>query len=225
MPRRSRPLNTTRSEFWLRKLINDKTELLNDYLYENKIVQRNEAIEWLSPILKDNYAEYYDEEFLNKLGIDYNSLKIPLNNFWPKSGPRWDGIGRTNSNKYFLIEAKAHIEETVDYSTGATSKISIDLINKSIKEAKDKYSNNKMAYWQKPFYQYANRLAHLYFLKELNGIDTYLIFIYFCNATDVDKPTSKDEWNGHIRTVEKVLALNAQCENKINFLIDSKDLI
>jgi hypothetical protein len=225
MPRRSRPLNTTRSELWLRKLINNNSDLLNDYLINNQIIHKSESIEWLSPIAKDDFAEYYDEEFMDRLNINKNTLQIPLRDFWPKSGPRWDGLGRTNTNKYFLIEAKAYIEESVDYSTGATSELSIDLINTSISNTKSYYSNSKKAYWHMPFYQYANRLAHLYYLKELNQLNAYLIFIYFCNAPDVDRPTNKDEWIGHIRTVEKVFALNSKCKNKINILIDTKRLI
>lgn len=224
MPIHSRPLNTTRSEFWLRKLINNNKEILNNYLVESQIVKQNDAIEWVSPVSEDNFAEYYDEEFLDRLGIDVNTLRVPLKEFWPKSGPRWDGLGRTNTKKYFLIEAKAHIEETVDYCTLAKSKLSIDLISSSIDKAQKFYSNNKKAYWQKPFYQYANRLAHLYYLRELNQLNAYLIFIYFCNATDVEKPTNKDEWVGHIRTVEKVFALNSKCKNKINLLIDTNIL-
>ncbi|GGD26403.1 hypothetical protein [Flavobacterium orientale] len=224
MARRSRPLNTTRSEFWLRKLINEHSNLLNEYLLENKIISKKDIIEWLSPISNDDNAEYYDEEFLEKLKIDKNKLKIPLKEFWPSGGPRWDGIGKTNTNKYFLIEAKAHIEEAVDYGSGAKAIKSINLIEKSIEEAKNFYSNNQSAYWQKPFYQYANRLAHLYYLKELNELNAYVIFIYFCNAPDVVKPTSKEEWTGHIRTIEKVFALNGKCKNKVNFLIDTDKL-
>ncbi len=224
MPRRKRPLITTRSEFWLRKLINDNPEILNKILFDNKIVSENEIIEWLSPTLADDFAEYYDNEFLDKLGIDKNKLIVSLNDFWPISGPRWDGLGKTNTKKYFLIEAKAHIEEAVDYNTGATSQLSIDLIKKSIDNTKQFYSDNTKSYWQMPFYQYANRLAHLYYLKELNHLNAYIIFIYFCNAPDVDIITNKDEWIGHIRTVEKVFALNSKCRNKINVLIDIKDL-
>ena len=40
--------------------------------------------------------------------------------------------------------------------------------------------------WTKCFYQYANRLAHLYFLKELNGIDAALVFVYFTGDTTIN---------------------------------------
>jgi hypothetical protein len=224
MSRIPKPADAIRSEYWLRKLINEHPDLLNNYLLENKIISKTDTIEWLSPILKDDHAEYYDKGFLKILNIDNNKLEPPLHDFWPKSGPRWDGLGKTNCNKYFLIEAKAHIEEAVDYCTGATSKVSIDLIETSINRAKDFYSENKKVYWQKPFYQYANRIAHLYYLKELNNLNVFLIFIYFCDAPDVVKPTNEEEWKGHIRTIDKVFAFKNKCKNKINFLINTERL-
>ena len=33
--------------------------------------------------------------------------------------------------------------------------------------------------WSGTFYQYANRLAHLYLLHELNDVDAWLVFVYF----------------------------------------------
>lgn len=30
-------------------------------------------------------------------------------------------------------------------------------------------------------YQYANRLAHLYFLRHLNGVEAYLLLLYFAD--------------------------------------------
>ena len=43
-------------------------------------------------MVSDNYAEYYDDAFLNRLGV--KELKQPLLEFWPASGPRWDGLAR-----------------------------------------------------------------------------------------------------------------------------------
>jgi hypothetical protein len=103
MARRSRPLNTSRSEFWLRKLINEHPNLLNEYLLEKKVISKTEIIEWLSPVSNDEHAEYFDKEFLERLGIDESKIKVPLKEFWPAGGPRWDGLGKTNTNKYFLI--------------------------------------------------------------------------------------------------------------------------
>ena len=50
---------------------------------------RDTAIDWRSPLQDDDYAEYYDDAFLDRLGVD--EMTMPLDEFWPKSGPRWEG--------------------------------------------------------------------------------------------------------------------------------------
>jgi len=63
-----------------------------------------DRIDWLSPVAPDdNNAEYFDREFLNRLGV--SDLKVPLSDFWPKGGPRWDGLAKTESGKLILVEA------------------------------------------------------------------------------------------------------------------------
>jgi hypothetical protein len=81
MPRRSRPLETQRSEHWLRKAVNEHQEKLDALVKGAFNWKQSETIEWLSPIASDGYAEYYDEEFLTLLGL--SSLKRPLSGFWP----------------------------------------------------------------------------------------------------------------------------------------------
>ena len=39
--------------------------------------------------------------------------------------------------------------------------------------------------WSHCFYQYANRLAHLYLLRESNGLDAFLVFVYFVDDRTV----------------------------------------
>jgi len=36
-----------------------------------------------------------------------------LESFWPKGGPVWDGLARTSSDEFLLVEAKSHIPEAV----------------------------------------------------------------------------------------------------------------
>jgi len=163
-----------------------------------------EEISWLSPTAPDEYAEYFDESFLKLLGID--DLKVPLRDFWPRSGPRWDGLARTASGKVILVEAQAYIEEGVDYRSKA-SPASLAKINEALGSAKAAFKANPDAPWEAPFYQYANRLAHLYYLRELNGVDAHLLFLYFADAPDVPAPSSVDEWQGAIRLTEKCLGL------------------
>jgi hypothetical protein len=61
--------------------------------------------------------------------------------------------------------------------------------------------------WSKLFYQYANRLAHGYWLEKLNGIPTRLVFLYLIGAADVDGPSTRDEWESAVHTVHRALGL------------------
>lgn len=204
MPRRDRPNTTQRSEHWMRIAANDDSEALNHKIRTLFGWSPDEKIKWLSPIMEDEYAEYYDQEFLDRLGI--TDLEIPLSSFWPKSGARWDGLARTSSGKILLVEAKAYIEEGVDYKSKAGEK-SYAKIKKALSEAKADFKASKDASWETPLYQYSNRLAHLYFLHKLNGLDAYLLFLYFADAPDVPEPCTKSEWRGAVRLAEKCLGL------------------
>ncbi|MFH7321619.1 hypothetical protein ACHHRT_13585 [Desulfurivibrio sp. D14AmB] len=162
------------------------------------------AIDWRSPIQDDDYAEYYDQAFLDRLLV--NDLTMPLDEFWPKSGPRWDGLARTSDDKLILIEAKAHIDEAVDYRSKASDD-ALRRIKQRLDEAKTAFRASNDACWHAPLYQMANRLAHLYYLAGINKKDAYLVFIDFANAPDVPQPASQEEWQGATRLAHKCLGL------------------
>ena len=203
MPRRERPPATTRSEHWLRVLVNEHSTVLNTAIAQ-AFGWPDSSIDWRSPCQDDGYAEYFDQEFLDRLGI--GKLQMPLDDFWPRSGPRWDGLARTEDNRFILVEAKAHIEEAVDYGSRA-SKQSLQKIEHRLDEAKSAFKANPNACWYAPLYQMANRLAHLYYLAEINQKDAYLIFVDFANAPDVPRPVSCEEWQGATRLAHKCLGL------------------
>jgi len=184
-----------------------------------------ETIEWRSPIESDRYAEYYDDEFLDRLGIENGDLEVPLHSFWPRSGPRWDGLARTSSCKYLMVEAKAYIEEGVDFGSKAGD-ASRQKIAEALGHSKQAYGARTEANWESPFYQYANRLAHLHFLVERNGIDAYLVFMYFANAPDVPSPCTAEHWEGAKRLTEKCLGLgsHAYSDRVATIVIDVPDM-
>jgi hypothetical protein len=64
-------------------LINNHPLLLTKAI-KNKLEIKSNDIEWISPLKEDDYAEYRDKGFLKIIGI--NSLKTPLNDFWPNKG-------------------------------------------------------------------------------------------------------------------------------------------
>lgn len=207
MPRRTRPAETERSEHWLRVAVNDVPNRFNAEIIRALRWKGDEVIEWLSPTTADEFAEYYDEAFLERLGLA--DLRVPLRSFWPAGGPRWDGLARTTDGKVILVEAKAYVEEAVDYRTRASSSESRDQIARALTEAKLAFAANPDSAWDCPFYQYANRLAHLYFLVEKNNVDAYLLFLYFADAPDL-RPADRctvEAWHGAIRLTKKSLGL------------------
>jgi len=178
--------------------------MLNTAMVEAFGWSPNEQIEWLSPTREDNFAEYYDQAFLDRLGL--TQLETPLAPFWPAGGPRWDGLARTRSGKVVLVEAKAHIDEMVDFRSKA-SPDSLDRIHRSLEMVKAAAGAASDAPWPSPFFQYANRLAHLYFLAELNRVDAYLLFLSFSDAPDVPVPATAEQWEGAHRLAWRSLGL------------------
>lgn len=217
MPRRARPPKTERSEHWLRVAVNQRQEDFDTRVRSTLGWPSVDRIKWLSPIEKDGYAEYYDDAFLQRLGL--RDLPVPLKSFWPPSGPRWDGLARTDSGKVLLVEAKAYIEEAVDYRSRAGSD-SLKLITRSLTDAKKAFGARHDASWHAPFYQYANRLAHLHFLAGLNKVDAYLLFVYFADAHDVPHPCAAQHWEGAIRLVAKCLGIEShKYRNRVGHLV------
>jgi hypothetical protein len=205
VPRRERKAQTTRSEHWLRVAVNEHSARLDASISNLFGWGARDTIKWLSPIASDEYAEYFDEEFLTRLGL--TDLKVPLKEFWPRSGPRWDGLAKTKTGKLILVEAKAHIAEAVTFHSKAEPG-TLRQISRALQATKDGFKANQAAPWETPFYQYTNRLAHLYFLRQLNAIDAYLVFLYFSDAPDVPTPPpSEREWKGAIELTEKCLGL------------------
>lgn len=119
----------------------------------------------------------------------------------------WDGLARCG-DQIILLEAKAHIPELVSPRTRATEPAR-GRIRKSMEEAQRSLSPKSLGWvdWTGTFYQYANRIAHLQFLREHNKVPAHLVNVYFINAGDVSGPSKVDEWNGAIKVVKSYLGL------------------
>src|SRR5690242_6108988 len=97
MGRRVRPPTTQRSEHWMRVAVNDHPSALNSKVSALFNWDSQDEIRWLSPLASDDFAEYFDQGSLDQLGV--RDTIVPLHNFWPRSGPRWDALGSTKSGK------------------------------------------------------------------------------------------------------------------------------
>jgi len=191
------------SQKWIQVAVNERPEVLRRALQVAGALAPRATVSWVSP-LADRYAEYRDDAFLQKLGIELRNR--PLSTFWPARGPVWDGLGRTSTNECLLVEAKAHIAEMVSPPSKA-SPASLAKIERALKETRDFLAPKTSISWSGTFYQITNRLAHLHLLRTLNRVDARLVFLYFVGDSDVGGPVSHDEWEGAIRVTEAYLGI------------------
>ena len=154
------------------------------------------SMDWMSPREEDRYAEYRDESFLKALGL--SRLAGDLRDFWPRGGPCWDALGLWTTSEGekapVLIEAKSYPGEAVS-SMSAKAAASRETIERSLAmTAKWLGIEGGLDSWTAGSYQAANRLAHLYFLREICQVPAYLVFVLFTDDP-LHQPTSHDVWS------------------------------
>jgi hypothetical protein len=209
----------------LQILINKNVSLINKkiklYLRE---FSKTEEIIWTSPMEDDDFAEYRDNDFLLKVGLDPQEIR--LNEFWPKKGPVWDALAKTDTGKVILVEAKAHIPEIVSSPTSASEKSKL-LIMKSLNETKQFMEITDTVDWSGKFYQYANRLSHLYFLREKCNKEVFLVNVYFMGDKTVSGPKTRIEWDSALKVLKVYLGIskNKLAKFMAEVFIDVEELI
>jgi hypothetical protein len=163
-------------------------------------------LEWVSPLEGERFVEYQDGAFLSALGL--LDLSGMLAEFWPQGGPRWDALACVilpNSDRtgVLLVEAKSYPQEM--YSNGCcASEASRTKILKALQRTRQWLSVDS-ADWTGPLYQFANRLAHLYFLRELAGVPTW--FVNICFAGDPHRPTPPPVWQEALQLAKASIGL------------------
>ncbi|MGF1619212.1 MAG: hypothetical protein ACFCUR_01210 [Rhodomicrobiaceae bacterium] len=169
-------------------------------------LENAQTISWRSPIAADEFAEYRDTAFLEKIGA--SDLATELVAFWPRHGPQWDALACSDAGHILLVEAKAHIDELCSPPTGAGD-VSRAMIQNALSETAAYLGARPIAPWTDAFYQVANRIAHLHFLRK-HGKPAWLILVNFTGDLDMNGPASQAEWEAAYRVVWHVLGLNRQ---------------
>jgi len=107
-----------------------------------------------------------------------------------------------------LAEAKANIQELGDprYMCRAEGQ-SRDRIEISLAMVKNALKAKQNSDWMGDYYQYANRLAHLYFLHILCGIPTWMVFIYILSDERDFHIRSERKWAKGLARIQKTLGL------------------
>ena len=160
-------------------------------------------LEWRSPREADGFAEYMDASFLEVLGLAH--LAPALAAFWPRSGPRWDGLAVFDGG-VVLVEAKAHVPEALS-TPCAAGPASGQRIAISLNRVKAALGADDRSDWSRVLYQHANRLAHLWFLRE-HGVDARLLHINFVGDSHPQAPQHPESWTAVRAVSDHALGLS-----------------
>ena len=215
------------SQRWLQLAVNRCPSVIDEAVSEAVGLDPGEGIRWVSPLEADSFIEYRDQAFLERLGVSPEHRQ--LKDFWPRGGPVWDGLARTSGGRRLLVEAKANLPEFDSSPTGASAG-SLRKIREALDETRRFLRVGADTDWAKCFYQYANRLAHLYFLRELNKVDAVLVFVYFVGDTTVPRqdPVTREGWESAIGLAAHHLGISTNSpwirENVADVFIDVDDL-
>lgn len=173
-----------------------------------ELARENVQIQWASPLEDDTFAEYQDAEFLGRLGLERHAAA--LREFWPRGGPVWDALARVQYTErshqagVLLVEAKSYPGEMRSNGCQATQP-ALARIAASLGATRDRIGVSREADWLGPLYQSANRLAHLYFLREVVGVPAWLANVYFTD--DPHSPTSLVAWQEALAEIKMELGV------------------
>jgi hypothetical protein len=168
---------------------------------------RTRKIGWTVPLEHEGFAEPKDRDFLRAVG--YEDLVDNLAEFWPARGPVWDALGvsvfPTGRHGVVLAEGKSYPREMHGPGTKA-SETSRTRIAHSIEWTQRQLGISQDAErWLGPLYQTANRLAHVFWLRD-RGVEAWLIHLLFIDdATHV--PTTRSDWETGLRESNKSLGI------------------
>jgi len=187
---------------WIQRAVNRAPRVLSEPLGE--FVATAASTVWLSPIANDDYAEYRDRDFLDLVGV--GELSGRLSEYWPQRGPQWDALGRTSAGDILLVEAKAHIAELCSPASSAGPRSRM-VIEKALAQTIEYLGARPRAPWVDVFYQLANRLTHLHFLRR-EGCKAWLVLANFVGDRDIGGPETKAEWEAAYKVVHHIMGLS-----------------
>ena len=183
-------------------------------------------VHWVSPLESKKFIEYKDAEFLRAVGLVHLSPK--LKELWPFRGPNWDALAAVEIDKspggrgVVLVEAKSHPSEIYGGGCQASSPKSLRMIETALQQTKRWLGVAANADWTGPLYQSANRLAHLYFFRQVVDVQAWLVNTYFIN--DPHSPTTLENWRNALKQVKEELGITGiQVPNTAELFLEAKD--
>jgi hypothetical protein len=183
------------SQKWLQRFVAEAPDALRPSVLP--------SLAWVSPIAETRFREYSDGAFLDALGL--GRLKPDLAAFWPRGGAVWDGLALADGTPV-LVEAKAHVAEFFSSPCAAEAGTSRLRIAASLAACKEALGADDRSDWSRCFYQYANRLAHLWWLHQ-QGVAAHLLFVNVVGDDDMKGPDTPAAWHAVERAADYALGL------------------
>jgi len=173
------------------------------------------SVDWLD-FKFNTEKEWPDSELQGLEYIDEPAIREIWKGWWPQGRGihNWDAVGLLGGNdskEIILVEAKAHITE-MGSRCKASDSTNRQRIEQSLTETAEYIGVKYNPGWMNSYYQFANRIAVVYFLKK-HGYTPHLIMIYFVgdlgNASRVC-PQTPDGWEQAIFGENGTLAIPPQ---------------
>lgn len=175
------------------------------------------SLRWVSPLASNGFKELRDELW-SEAGLDGPTAQAE--GFWPRRGPVWDGVARVEHEGrvgVVLVEAKSHAAELRSPGTAAKGD-GRRTIDWALAETKAFLGVPPETPWADRYYQVANRLAYLYFLRKRTGVPAWLCSVYFLGdsftsgARNVLGPVDAEGWTPEIERCKQTLGLPSEHE-------------
>jgi hypothetical protein len=215
------------SQLHIQIYVNRRREELNRAILDAVALSSlNAHLCWVSPLEDAKFVECKDEAFLWALGLQH--LAGHLAQFWPVSGPRWDALAVVRvgddpaRSGALLVEAKSHLSELRGDPCGATDD-SRKMIGGALCRTRQWLGVQGDADWTGNLYQYANRLAHLYFFLQA-GIPAWLVNVYFLGDGHFpDAFATPEAWQGALRQLKAELGLPSFVPHAADVFLQARD--
>lgn len=197
------------SQLQVQIYVNRRAGELNEALREQlPSLPADAGFRWVSPIEESHFAEYQDVAFLRPLRLEAHAAALA--DFWPTRGPVWDALAvvgaETDRPGALLAEGKSYPDELFGRGCQATEP-SWSRIAESIRRTQRWLGvQEDPERWMGQLYQTANRLAHLYWLREVVGVRAWLTHLLFVG--DPHGPTEREEWIVAMESANEELGLS-----------------
>ena len=175
-----------------------------------------EYVDWL------DFPIHHGEKQFEKewCGLDFlkKSVGVPekWKSFWPQGGNQqnWDAVAQLRYGskiEWLLVEAKAHRLE-LKSNCKAKNNGGLSQIQSAFTPTKAGLNSSEKCDWLKPYYQFCNRLAVLYFLNNIQ-IPARLLYIYFLgdqNPNMTPAPKNQQGWTSALKAMHEHSGLKGQ---------------